>query len=109
MIQPIVENYFVHGVDFTRNNNALSIKVHQVAQQITIEVINNGHLLTEEQVVQINQKMRDANNVEKRSSIGLQNVYLRMKAYFGESFDMAISVTEADCVKVTMHFTNVEG
>ncbi|KRM24190.1 histidine protein kinase [Latilactobacillus graminis DSM 20719] len=109
MIQPIVENYFVHGVDFTRNNNALSIKVHQADQQITIEIINNGHLLTEGQVVQINQKMRDTNSIEKRSSIGLQNVYLRMRAYFGDSFDMVISVTDTNCVQVTMHFINVEG
>lgn len=108
-LQPIVENYFVHGVDFTRLNNALSIKVWQVGTQVNVVVINNGKTLTVNQVAKINREMRESNNVEKRTSIGLQNVYLRMKAYFGDSFDMTIGIENDGCVKVAMHFTNVEG
>lgn len=108
-LQPIVENYFVHGVDFARLDNALSVKVWQEAEQVHVIVINNGKTLSAEQVTKINREMRESNNVEKRTSIGLQNVYLRMKAYFGDSFDMTINIENDGCVKVTMHFTNIEG
>lgn len=89
-LQPIVENYFVHGVDFRHTDNALSIKSWRDGAQINILVKNNGRPLTLEQLQKINSEMRDPNNVEERTSIGLQNVYLRMKDYFGDSFDMSI-------------------
>lgn len=89
-LQPIVENYFVHGVDFRHTDNALSIKSWRDGAQINILVKNNGRPLTLEQLQKINSEMRDPNNVEERTSIGLQNVYLRMKDYFGDSFGMSI-------------------
>lgn len=107
-LQPLVENYFVHGVDFTRMDNALSVKAWQEGEQIHILVKNNGRPLTNEQVILVNKNMRDSNHVEERTSIGLQNVYLRMKDYFGDSFDMTISSNGHIGVEVQLSFKDIE-
>ncbi|WP_125768605.1 sensor histidine kinase [Lapidilactobacillus wuchangensis] len=108
-LQPLVENYFVHGVDFSRVDNALSIKAWREADQIHILVKNNGYPLTAEQVAKVNQEMQDPNNAEKRTSIGLQNVYLRMKDYFGDSFKMAISSDGVSGVQLVLQFDGSGG
>lgn len=107
-LQPIVENYFVHGVDFTRTDNALSIKSWREDGKVNILVRNNGRPLTAVQLQKINADMRDPNNVEERTSIGLQNVYLRMKDYFGDSFDMSINSDGKRGVELLLCFKDFE-
>ena len=41
-LQPLVENYFVHGVDHKRKDNVISIKVRRVGEAVEIRVQDNG-------------------------------------------------------------------
>lgn len=90
-LQPLVENYFVHGIDFTRTDNALSVKAWREAGTIHILIRNNGRGLTAAEITALNLKMREPLDSEQQRSIGLQNVYSRMADYFGDSFQMALS------------------
>ena len=47
VIQPLVENYFKHGIDFTRFDNALSVKVLQEGKRVRIIIKDNGKGMTE--------------------------------------------------------------
>lgn len=87
-LQPLVENYFVHGVDFTRQDNALHVTLEKSAGGITIRVRNNGKPLTAAQVAELNANMKQPLASETRQSIGLQNVYARLRDYFGAGFAM---------------------
>lgn len=89
-LQPLVENYFVHGVDFARQDNALSVKAWREHDGVHIRVVNNGQPLSADEVTMINRKMREPLAAEQQRSIGLQNVYSRMHDYFGDSFTMRI-------------------
>lgn len=42
VIQPLVENYFVHGVDLKRKDNALSVKALKHGQDMEILIRDNG-------------------------------------------------------------------
>jgi len=103
-LQPLVENYFVHGVDFARQDNALSVKAWRQGQTVYIKIINNGRPLTAAEVKAVNVKMRQPLDAEQQKSIGLQNVYSRLLDTFGESFTMAISSDGQQGVTVNVQF-----
>lgn len=103
-LQPIVENYFVHGVDFRRQDNALSVKAWREGQTVHIAVVNNGKSLDAVAVAEINQRMREPLGNEQKQSIGIQNVYSRMHEYFGDSLEMAVGSDGKSGVIVTMRF-----
>lgn len=108
-LQPLVENYFVHGVDFSKIDNALSIKAWRTGDQVNILVKNNGRPLSPERVKLVNQKMADPNNADERTSIGLQNVYLRMKEIFGATFAMSINSDGVNGVQIMLQFRDQQG
>ncbi|WP_071130897.1 sensor histidine kinase [Enterococcus timonensis] len=80
-IQPIVENYFVHGIDYTRNNNAISVRVKNVAGEIWIEVIDNGKGIAPEKLAELRAKIQESAGTLPHS-IGLKNVAERLENYF---------------------------
>lgn len=57
VIQPLVENYFKHGIDFTRFDNALSVKVLQEDKRVRIIVKDNGRGMTEKRLKQVEEKL----------------------------------------------------
>ena len=85
VIQPLVENYFKHGIDFTRFDNALSVKVLQEGKRVRIIIKDNGKGMTEKRLKQIEEKLSHP-KVELHGSIGLQNVNERLRASFGSSY-----------------------
>lgn len=88
-IQPLVENYFVHGVNFAEMNNAIEIRAHRVGRNVAIAIINNGKDLSDEEVARVNQKVVQP-IVTQPESIGLQNVYARLVQFFGESVSLTV-------------------
>lgn len=103
-LQPIIENYFVHGVDFRRQDNALSVKAWREAQTVHILVVNNGKPLNEAEIQAVNAHIHQPLADEQRQSIGLQNVYSRMKQYLGDSFEMQVTSDGQSGVMVRMQF-----
>jgi len=105
--QPLVENYFVHGVDFSRIDNALSLKAWRQDGLVHVRIVNNGQPLAAEEVVAVNRKMQEPLDAEQQRSIGLQNVYSRMRDYFGASFTMIISSDGQQGVTVDVQFDDL--
>lgn len=89
-IQPLIENYFVHGIDYTRNDNAISVKANFDADAIVISVIDNGKGMTPERLSEVRDKLKQTEN-EAQNSIGLHNVYARLQNTFGVGFSMTVA------------------
>ena len=105
LIQPVVENYFVHGIDFTRLDNALSVKVYQEQGRVVIDVIDNGRGLTDQQLITLNQELaKQELGKELGHSVGLANVQQRLKLVFGESSQMRVFHSEAKGLVVRLSF-----
>ncbi|MBG8410000.1 sensor histidine kinase [Enterococcus faecium] len=103
VIQPIVENYFKHGIDFTRFDNALSVKVLQEGKRVRIIIKDNGKGMTEKRLKQIEEKLSHP-KVELHGSIGLQNVNERLRASFGSSYYMSLENNETGGLTVSITF-----
>ncbi|KAF1296699.1 ATP-binding protein [Enterococcus sp. JM4C] len=90
IIQPLVENYFVHGIDFTRTDNAISIKAETVGNLVQILIRDNGRGIPTEKLAEIEKRLNYP-KIQLYHSIGLQNVNERLRAYFGASYKMVLS------------------
>ena len=95
-IQPLVENYFAHGVDHKRKDNVISVKVLQGEGQVMILVSDNGRGMEEEQLEKIQEILANRNprsEIEEKSgrqSIGIVNVHERMLLYFGDRYHIHV-------------------
>jgi len=95
-IQPLVENYFAHGVDHKRKDNVISVKVLQGEGQVIILITDNGRGMKEEQLESIQEMLANRNprsEIEEKSgrqSIGIVNVHERLLLYFGDRYHIQV-------------------
>ncbi|WP_086315310.1 two-component system, sensor histidine kinase YesM [Enterococcus sp. 7F3_DIV0205] len=102
-IQPLIENYFVHGIDFSRNDNAISVKARLIKGQVKISIRDNGKGISLQKLALIQTKLK-SEQIELHDSIGLQNVNERLRAYFGPSFLMTITPNEIKGIAIELTF-----
>lgn len=106
-IQPLIENYFVHGIDFSRADNAISVKAKTSNDSVTILIRDNGKGMSRQKFTLVQQKLGNK-EVEMNESIGLQNVNERLRAYFGATFQMKILRNEKKGITITISFKKGE-
>lgn len=102
-IQPLIENYFVHGIDFSRNDNAISVKARLIDGQVKILIRDNGKGISLQKLALIQTKLK-SQQIELHDSIGLQNVNERLRAHFGPSFLMTITQNETKGIAIMLTF-----
>ncbi|MGX7131644.1 sensor histidine kinase [Enterococcus songbeiensis] len=103
-IQPLIENYFVHGIDYTRNDNAVSVKVFKKETQVVIQVSDNGKGMDAEQLQKVREKLKEP-DVDMSTSIGLRNVHERLQNYFGPSYSLEVESSLETGTKITIQFS----
>jgi two-component system sensor histidine kinase YesM len=82
LIQPIVENYFVHGIDFLRNDNLLTIDVSKKTDdKVEIVILDNGKGMTEATLEKVRASLTP--DAEQTDSVGVRNVYERLYRFTG--------------------------
>lgn len=107
-LQPLVENYFVHGIDFSRSDNAIRVQAYREDERtVVIELVNNGESLPQKKLAQINERLclpmaRPAPLDEKIRSIGLQNVIDRVRNYYGGESELFLFNNEYQGVTVRL-------
>ena len=98
-IQPLVENYFVHGVDYRRKDNVISVKVLKKSDAVQIIVQDNGRGIKVDKLAEIQQilakrRLENSENKEKRTSIGIINIHERFLLFFGDRYSIAVESGE---------------
>lgn len=109
-IQPLVENYFVHGIDLTKRDNALSVKVLKTTDGVEILIRDNGKGMPEKVMTDYQELLsqRELRPVTGERSIGILNVHERLLLHFGEAYTIRLSetpgggVTYSILVKMTL-------
>lgn len=89
IIQPIVENAFVHGVEGAKANGKINIKVFYKGENVLIEVSDNGCGIEPDKLRLLLAKLEE-NDTSSGKSIGLTNVNKRIKMYHGEQYGMSV-------------------
>ena len=106
-IQPLVENYFAHGIDYRRKDNVISVKAVKIAGAVRLLIQDNGCGMPPEKLAQIqqmlaNRQLLDIDNGEIRKSIGIVNVHERFLLFFGERYNIQIEFRKNQGVTYTI-------
>lgn len=101
VLQPLIENYFVHGIRTEEDGNIIRIWVEKAEDDLLIHLEDNGRGMTEEELDETNRKLRE-NPEDTRNSIGLQNVNRRIKAVYGEEYGIKLGKSQMGGLHVTV-------
>lgn len=99
IIQPIVENAFVHGIESSVSDGRIDVHIYYVGEYVYIDVIDNGVGIPPEKMKQIDAKLTE-NNTSDGKSIGLTNVNKRIKMSFGNIYGISIQSREGEGTNV---------
>ena len=81
IIQPLVENALIHGTDFRGGDALVRLTARTDAERLMIEVWDNG---VGADVSAINRLLDSPEDAVQAKSIGLRNVYTRLRMTYGE-------------------------
>ncbi|GIP60027.1 sensor histidine kinase [Paenibacillus sp. FSL W8-0186] len=114
ILQPVVENYFKHGLDRTASDGELTLAARRLGEgQFEIVVRNNGAQIPEGRLQQLQQKLSDLSadrihhpvdegDEASRPSIGLANVLARLQLVNRDSAALTISNLDPVGVQITL-------
>lgn len=109
-LQPLIENYFVHGIDPARDDNLFTIIgssfVKNQVEYICLEVSDNGLCISPENLEILQKKLSgsiyadnrhpsgsaEQSNVQKEGGFALTNINNRLKIVFGSDSSMNPSI-----------------
>lgn len=109
-LQPLIENYFVHGIDPARDDNLFTIIgssfVKNQVEYICLEVSDNGLCISPENLDILQKKLSgsiyadnrhpsgsaEQSNVQKEGGFALTNINNRLKIVFGSDSSMNPSI-----------------
>lgn len=103
IIQPIVENAFVHGIEGEKANGKIDIKVFYRSGKVIIEVSDNGQGIPADKLRELLAKL-EKNDTSSGKSIGLTNVNKRIKMYHGEQYGLTVETTlgHGTAIRITL-------
>ena len=86
ILQPIVENAIYHGAG--DETGKITIRSYLENRFLVFEVENSGYGITEDRISEIYQILKGEHS---KSSVGMRNVYLRLKLFYGDDADIIIT------------------
>ena len=88
IIQPVVENACVHGVEAISHNRNVNISIKVIDDQMIISVTDNGIGIDEGRLLKLKSMLKGGEKLTH--SVGLYNVYQRLCLYYGDNFSMDV-------------------
>ena len=108
VLQPIIENYFIHGIRMRDKDNCIRILVEKKGADFEIVVEDNGRGMLDEEIQEKNRQLAE-NRMDKTKSIGIANVNRRVKAVYGNAYGLCMERVETGGLRVILRFRPQEG
>lgn len=102
IIQPIVENAIIHGIEKSENACKLSIQVYTNEHLLHIVVADNGIGISDDRLREIQKSLAEPMLEDQQASIGLHNVHERIKHIYGEMHGLYLEHNIPVGVRVTI-------
>ncbi len=100
LLQPIIENYFLHGIRNDYDDNRFTITGSLMGDEIIFTFEDNGRGIEERQLKELQNRLINMDINEP--SYGLVNVHGRIRLVYGESYGLWIDSNGIDytCVQI---------
>lgn len=94
-LQPLVENAISHGLKETAEGGMLRIRVKDEKDSISIMIYDNGTGISADYLKKLNDRLKATSEqplqyIEQYKSVGILNVHLRLKLFYGDAYTMEI-------------------
>lgn len=108
VLQPIIENYFIHGIRMRETDNYIRICVEKCGDAFEITVEDNGRGMTQEELQSKNEQLAQ-NQMDPGKSIGIANVNRRVRAVYGNGCGVRMEHAKPRGLRVILRFRPSEG
>ncbi len=102
LLQPIIENYFIHGIREDSDNNRFLLHGIVRDDDIFFTMEDNGRGIEQARIKEINTQLHKS-EVAKGSSYGLANVHDRIRLIYGEPYGIRIESIPNEKTTVIVH------
>jgi len=90
LLQPIVENAVIHGLEYVNEEGRIGIKIcKDEAERLEIRITDNGKGMQPEELKEVQQKLRTP-GLKLESSIGIYNICERIRLHYGTEYGLQI-------------------
>ncbi|WP_079710806.1 cache domain-containing sensor histidine kinase [Paraliobacillus ryukyuensis] len=90
LIQPIVENAIIHGIEPKEGTAEIKVSITTSDQLLQIEVSDNGVGMSKERLRTVINWLSQEDEKNEGKRIGVKNVHQRIQLYYGASYGMQI-------------------
>jgi two-component system sensor histidine kinase YesM len=101
LLQPLIENFIVHGFSWDKDMNHIAIKARADGLNIHIIISDNGSGIHEDRLEEIRLELGSF-QATTSDSIGLKNVNDRIKLVFGKQYGLNVSSIHGHGTEVTL-------
>ena len=110
LLQPIVENAFVHGLEGTKEKGKIVVSAFEDLGYLLVEISDNGCGMSKERLEFINDNLGKTNKKENgHQSIGMGNINERIKIFYGDEYGIHIFSELNVGTKVVLVLPAIEG
>lgn len=104
LLQPIVENAIIHGLEARDHNGTIWISIYFIDDVVYVDISDNGCGVKEDVLKELLTKVQDYTKKRRRSNIGLYNINRRIKLNYGAQYGLEVLSTygEGTMVRVTL-------
>jgi two-component system sensor histidine kinase YesM len=102
IIQPLVENAVVHGLENKETSGRVTVRTEIIANQLYVEVKDNGVGISEARIIEIEHVINDTEDQDEYR-IGLRNVHQRLLMTYGEPH--GLNITSESGEQTRIYFT----
>lgn len=105
ILQPILENYFVHGIRRQENDNVIGIHAEEKDGDVYFCVEDNGIGMEPDEITEKNRELREnrEGRQDKKKAVGISNVNRRIKAVYGEDYGIRLKAGKNGGLEVIVH------
>ncbi|KGE20989.1 sensor histidine kinase [Paenibacillus wynnii] len=107
IIQPLVENAVIHGLDNKMEGAFVTVDIQKIEGHAHFTIRDNGVGITQERLEQVRTTLNKQE--EEGDRIGLRNVHDRLKLSYGEQYGLNIDSYGNDGTHITFRIPMEEG
>ena len=99
ILQPMIENAIYHGLKNRIDEGYIKISAKLVNTKVVFEISDNGYGMRKEKIEELYENFK---NPDLNDGVGLKNIYLRLKIYYGDEADLLIEseLDEGTTIKI---------
>lgn len=107
ILQPLVENALIHGLDNCQKGSRLQIRGSRNERALYIEVRDDGVGMSEDVLNKIRRMLKEEARFTElghrnKQSIGLKNIHSRIELYYGQGYGLSIQSEEDKGTTITV-------